>query len=276
LRIIAGCEKYSTHPIAKSVNLAFGKFADDANVTNPKNYAGMGVSAVIDGVTYYAGNEKLMEMAGVDFEETSLVGTAIYCCSDSEFLGDIVFADIIKEDSKQAIATMGKMGVKTTVMLTGDKQPIADDIAQKAGIQTVYSRLLPDEKIEKIKELQDSGNKVFYTGDGINDAPVLAVADLGIAMGAVGADVAIEASDIVIMGDSLSKIPVGIRVARKALKLAKENIAFSLVVKTIILVLVVFLNKELPMWIAVFGDVGVAIIAIVNSLRAMIVKKSNK
>jgi Cd2+/Zn2+-exporting ATPase len=217
-----------------------------------------------------------MEMAGVDFEETSLVGTAIYCCSDSEFLGDIVFADIIKEDSKQAIATMGKMGVKTTVMLTGDKQPIADDIAQKAGIQTVYSRLLPDEKIEKIKELQDSGNKVFYTGDGINDAPVLAVADLGIAMGAVGADVAIEASDIVIMGDSLSKIPVGIRVARKALKLAKENIAFSLVVKTIILVLVVFLNKELPMWIAVFGDVGVAIIAIVNSLRAMIVKKSNK
>ncbi len=276
LRIIAACEKYSTHPIAKSINLAFGKFCDDADITDAKNYAGMGVSAVVDGVRYYAGNEKLMRKTGVNFEETQLVGTAIYCCTDDEFLGDIVFADIIKEDSKQAIYDMKKLGVTQTVMLTGDREKIAEDIANKAGIDTYYSKLLPDEKVEKVKQLKEQGRKVFYTGDGINDAPVLAVSDLGIAMGGAGSDVAIEASDMVIMGDSLSKIPVGIRIARKTLRLAKENIAFSLAVKFIILILVVFLAKELPMWVAVFGDVGVCLIAVANSMRALRVKKANK
>lgn len=276
LRIIAACEKYSTHPIAKSIRLAFGKFADDAEITDAKNYAGMGVSAVVDGVKYYAGNEKLMKKIGVDFEETSLIGTAIYCCTDEEFLGDIVFADIIKVDSKEALAEMTTLGVKKKVMLTGDREEIAKDISQKAGIDIYYSKLLPDEKVTKINELKKDGEFVFYTGDGINDAPVLSCADLGIAMGGIGSDVAIEAADMVIMGDSLSKIPKGIRIARKTLRLARENIIFSLLVKAVILVLVVFLNREVPMWLAVFGDVGVALIAILNSLRALSFKKSKK
>ena len=274
LRIIAACEKYSNHPIAKSISLAFGKFADGADITDAKNYAGMGVSAIVDGVKYYVGNEKLMKQVGVDFEETSLIGTAIYCCTDDEFLGDIVFADIIKEDSKEALAEMTELGVKRKVMLTGDREEIAKDISEKAGIDLYYSKLLPDEKVTKMNELKKDGGLVFYTGDGINDAPVLAAADLGIAMGGVGSDVAIEAADMVIMGDSLSKIPKGIRIARKALRLAKENIIFSLLVKAVILVLVVFLNREVPMWLAVFGDVGVALIAILNSLRALIVKNN--
>ncbi len=274
LRIIAACEKYSNHPIAKSISLAFGKFADGAEITDAKNYAGMGVSAIVDGVKYYVGNEKLMKQVGVDFEETSLIGTAIYCCTDDEFLGDIVFADIIKEDSKEALAEMTALGVKRKVMLTGDREEIAKDISEKAGIDLYYSKLLPDEKVTKMNELKKDGGLVFYTGDGINDAPVLAAADLGIAMGGVGSDVAIEAADMVIMGDSLSKIPKGIRIARKTLRLAKENIIFSLLVKAVILVLVVFLNREVPMWLAVFGDVGVALIAILNSLRALIVKNN--
>lgn len=272
LRLIAACEKYSNHPIAKSINFAFGKFADDADISDAKNYAGKGVSAVIDEKRYYAGNEKLMADIGVDFEETNLIGTAIYLCSDEEFLGDIVFADIIKEDSKNAITDMKKLGITNTVMLTGDKENIAKDIAEKAGIDKYYSKLLPDEKVNKVMELKNSGKTVFYTGDGINDAPVLSAADLGIAMGAIGSDVAIEASDIVIMGDSLSKIPKGIKISRKTIHIAKENIAFSIAVKIIILILVVFMAKELPMWLAVFGDVGVCLIAVVNSLRTMISK----
>lgn len=272
LRLIAACEKYSNHPIAKSISFAFGKFADDADIRDAKNYAGKGVSAVIDGKRYYAGNEKLMAEIGVDFEETSLIGTAIYLCSDEEFLGNIVFADIIKEDSKQAIADMKRLGITNTVMLTGDKENIAKDIAAKAGIDRYFSKLLPDEKVSKVLELKKQGKTVLYVGDGINDAPVLSTADLGVAMGAIGSDIAIEASDIVIMGDSLSKIPKGIKTARRTMRLAKENIIFSIAVKTIILVLVVFLARELPMWLAVFGDVGVCLIAVINSLRTLISK----
>lgn len=272
LRLIAACEKYSNHPIAKSISFAFGKFADDADIRDAKNYAGKGVSAVIDGKRYYAGNEKLMAEIGVDFEETNLIGTAIYLCSDEEFLGDIVFADIIKEDSKQAIADMKRLGITNTVMLTGDKENIAKDIAAKAGIDRYFSKLLPDEKVSKVLELKKQGKTVLYVGDGINDAPVLSTADLGVAMGAIGSDIAIEASDIVIMGDSLSKIPKGIKTARRTMRLAKENIIFSIAVKTIILVLVVFLARELPMWLAVFGDVGVCLIAVINSLRTLISK----
>lgn len=169
---------------------------------------------------------------------------------------------------------MTELGVKRKVMLTGDREEIAKDVSEKAGIDLYYSKLLPDEKVTKMNELKKDGGLVFYTGDGINDAPVLAAADLGIAMGGVGSDVAIEAADMVIMGDSLSKIPKGIRIARKTLRLAKANIIFSLLVKAVILILVVFLNREVPMWLAVFGDVGVALIAILNSLRALIVKNN--
>lgn len=273
ISIIAACERYSTHPIAKSICLAFAPFAEHLEVTDAKNFPGMGVSAVVEGKKYYAGNEKLMKQAGVDFVETQVVGTAIYLCTDDEFLGDIVFADVIKEDSKRAIADLKKDGFTKTVMLTGDKEAIAKDIAEKTGIDEYYSKLLPTEKVEKVKEFKQNGDIVLYTGDGINDAPVLAEADLGVAMGAIGADVAIEASDVVIMSDSLSKIHTGRKIARKAMTIARENIIFSIGVKLLIIVgTAVGLFNENAMWLAVFGDVGVTLIAIANSLRALYYK----
>lgn len=282
LGLIAACEKYSTHPIAKSVNLAFGQFADGLEVTDAKNYAGMGVSAVINGKRYFAGNEKLMKKAGVAFKETKLVGTAIYLCSEEEFLGDIVFADVIKADSREAIAELYDLGVKKTVMLTGDKPEIAADISKKAGINEYYSKLLPNEKVEKIKLIKENNNDiVLYTGDGINDAPVLAQADIGVAMGGIGSDVAIEAADVVIMGDSLSKIPAARRIAKKTMNIVRENIIFSIGIKVLIIIgsaLGIF--GESAMWLAVFGDVGVCLIAVANSLRALHYrdkkKKANK
>lgn len=275
LGIIAACEKYSTHPLAKSISLAFGHYAENKEVSDAKNYAGKGVSAVVDGVRYYVGNDKLMRDIGIDFTETKCIGTAVYCATEKEFMGDIVFADIIKQDSKEAIADLRKSGVTTTVMLTGDKEPIASDIAKKAGVDIVYSKLLPDEKVEKVKELQQSGKTVMYTGDGINDAPVLAQADLGIAMGGVGSDVAIEASDMVIMGDSLSKIPAGRKIAKKAMTIVRENIIFSLAVKIFIIIgSTIGLFNENAMWLAVFGDVGVCLIAVANSMRTMISKRN--
>lgn len=274
LKIIAACERYSTHPLAKSISLAFSHYADECDVRDAKNYAGMGVSAVVDGTKYYIGNEKLMQKIGVDFKETECIGTAVYCASETEFKGDIVFADIIKQDSKEALAQLHKQGITHTVMLTGDKEPIAKDIAAKAGIDTVYAKLMPDEKVAKVKELQEKGSCVLYTGDGINDAPVLAQADLGIAMGAVGSDVAIEASDMVIMSDSLSKIPTGRRIAKKTLAIVKENIIFSLAVKILIIIgCATGIFDENAMWLAVFGDVGVCLIAIANSMRTLIVRK---
>lgn len=271
LGLIAACERYSTHPIAKSVSLAFGQYADDFEITNAKNYPGMGVSAQIDGKTYYAGNEKLMQKVGVDFKETNIIGTAIYLCSETEFLGDIVFADVIKQDSKEAVSRLYDMGVKKTVMLTGDKAEIAEDIAKKAGINEYYSKLLPDEKVKKVQELsQEDGNIVLYTGDGINDAPVLATADLGVAMGTIGSDVAIEAADVVIMSDSLSKIPVGRKIAKKTMTIVHENIIFSIGVKLLIIIgCAVGIFDENAMWLAVFGDVGMCLLAVANSLRTL-------
>lgn len=278
LGLIAACEKFSDHPIAKSVSLAFGHYADKYTVENAKNYAGMGVSAVVNGTEYYAGNEKLMQKIGVDFKETNLIGTAIYLCSDSEFLGDIVFADIIKQDSRQALADMKKMGITKTVMLTGDKEMIAKDIAEKAGIDQYFAKLLPQDKVQRVRELKNDPNAVvLYTGDGINDAPVLAEADLGVAMGAIGSDVAIEAADIVIMGDSLSKIPEGRKISRKTMNIVRENIVFSIGVKLLIIIgCAVGIFDENAMWLAVFGDVGVCLIAIANSLRAMYYGKKMK
>ncbi|MCH5315106.1 MAG: cadmium-translocating P-type ATPase [Eubacterium sp.] len=276
LAVIAGCEKYSTHPLAKSITLAFGHYADKFEITDAKNYAGMGVSAVIDGTRYYVGNEKLMNEIGVEFKETECIGTAVYCCTDTQFKGDIVFADIIKQDSKDAIATLKKQGITHTIMLTGDKEHIAKNIAENAGIDQVYSKLLPDEKVAKVKELQEQGKSVVYTGDGINDAPVLAQADLGIAMGGVGSDIAIEASDMVIMGDSLSKISLGRRIAKKTMTIAWENIIFSLTVKLLIIIgCAIGILDENAMWLAVFGDVGVCLIAIANSMRTLLVKNKN-
>ena len=276
LKIIAACERYSTHPLAKSICLAFGHYADDCQVKDAKNYAGKGVSAVVDGTRYYVGNEKLMQEIGIDFIETQAIGTAVYCASETEFKGDIVFADIIKQDSKEAIARLKKQGVSQTVMLTGDREEIARDISAKAGIDTVYAKLMPADKVERVKALQEKGAQVLYTGDGINDAPVIAQADLGVAMGGVGSDVAVEAADMVIMGDSLSKLCTGRQIAKKTLSIVHQNIIFSLLVKLIIVVgCTVGIFDENAMWLAVFGDVGVCLIAIANAMRTLIVKNKN-
>jgi len=270
LKIIAACERYSNHPIAKSINVAFGHYADECEVKDSKTYAGLGVSAIVDGVKYYVGNEKLMKEHCNDFKETNVIGTAIYCCSESEFMGDIVFADIIKQDSKDALKALKKLGIAKTVMMTGDKEEIAKDIASKAGIDTVYSRLMPDEKANIVSELQKSGNTVVYTGDGINDAPVLSQADVGVAMGGAGSDIAVEASDMVIMGDSLSKLAIGKKVAKKTIRIVHENIIFAIAVKLLIIIgCAIGIFDENAMWLAVFGDVGVCLIAIANSLRAL-------
>lgn len=274
LKIIAACERYSNHPIAKSINVAFGHYADECEVKDSKTYAGLGVSAIVDGVKYYVGNEKLMKEHCNDFKETNVIGTAIYCCSESEFMGDIVFADIIKQDSKDALKALKKLGIAKTVMMTGDKEEIAKDIASKAGIDTVYSRLMPDEKANIVSELQKSGSTVVYTGDGINDAPVLSQADVGVAMGGAGSDIAVEASDMVIMGDSLSKLAIGKKVAKKTIRIVHENIIFAIAVKLLIIIgCATGIFDENAMWLAVFGDVGVCLIAIANSLRALRVGK---
>lgn len=275
LKIIAACERYSNHPIAKSINVAFGHYADECEVKDSKTYAGLGVSAIVDGVKYYVGNEKLMKEHCNDFKETNVIGTAIYCCSESEFMGDIVFADIIKQDSKDALKALKKLGIAKTVMMTGDKEEIAKDIASKAGIDTVYSRLMPDEKANIVSELQKNGSTVVYTGDGINDAPVLSQADVGVAMGGAGSDIAVEASDMVIMGDSLSKLAIGKKVAKKTIRIVHENIIFAIAVKLLIIIgCAIGIFDENAMWLAVFGDVGVCLIAIANSLRALRVGKS--
>lgn len=274
LKIIAACERYSNHPIAKSINVAFGHYADECEVKDSKTYAGLGVSAIVDGVKYYVGNEKLMKEHCNDFKETNVIGTAIYCCSESEFMGDIVFADIIKQDSKDALKALKKLGIAKTVMMTGDKEEIAKDIANKAGIDTVYSRLMPDEKANIVSELQKNGSTVVYTGDGINDAPVLSQADVGVAMGGAGSDIAVEASDMVIMGDSLSKLAIGKKVAKKTIRIVHENIIFAIAVKLLIIIgCAIGIFDENAMWLAVFGDVGVCLIAIANSLRALRVGK---
>lgn len=274
LKIIAACERYSNHPIAKSINVAFGHYANECEVKDSKTYAGLGVSAIVDGVKYYVGNEKLMKEHCNDFKETNVIGTAIYCCSESEFMGDIVFADIIKQDSKDALKALKKLGIAKTVMMTGDKEEIAKDIASKAGIDTVYSRLMPDEKANIVSELQKSGSTVVYTGDGINDAPVLSQADVGVAMGGAGSDIAVEASDMVIMGDSLSKLAIGKKVAKKTIRIVHENIIFAIAVKLLIIIgCAIGIFDENAMWLAVFGDVGVCLIAIANSLRALRVGK---
>lgn len=274
LKIIAACERYSNHPIAKSINVAFGHYADECEVKDSKTYAGLGVSAIVDGVKYYVGNEKLMKEHCNDFKETNVIGTAIYCCSESEFMGDIVFADIIKQDSKDALKALKKLGIAKTVMMTGDKEEIAKDIASKAGIDTVYSLLMPDEKANIVSELQKNGSTVVYTGDGINDAPVLSQADVGVAMGGAGSDIAVEASDMVIMGDSLSKLAIGKKVAKKTIRIVHENIIFAITVKLLIIIgCAIGIFDENAMWLAVFGDVGVCLIAIANSLRALRVGK---
>lgn len=274
IELAAYAESYSTHPISQSIKQAYGRNIDDSRISDVKEIAGYGVCAIIDGRTVYAGNAKLMKRENIDFMVSKEAGTVVYLAVDDEFGGSIVIEDEVKSDAADAIVKLKECGVKEIAMLTGDSESVCRKVAEQLGVDRAYSELLPADKVERIEEmLNDEKIKgtVAFVGDGINDAPVLARADIGIAMGALGSDAAIEAADVVLMTDELSKIPAVIEIARKTIRIAHENIVFALAVKLIVLVLGAL--GYASMWAAVFADVGVSIIAIINAIRAMMVKK---
>ena len=276
LDIAAACESFSSHPVAQSIVRAHEGHIDKSRISDVEEIAGKGIKAVLDGQTYYVGNGQLMDLCGAKWHDCHLTGTIIHIARDtdegSEYLGHIVINDEIKEDSASAIKELKSLGVKELIMLTGDKAKVAQSVAEKIGLTGHHAELLPADKVAKVEELlEKSGAKLAFVGDGINDAPVLMRADVGIAMGAMGSDAAIESADVVLMDDKPSKIAEAVRIARKTMRIVWENIIFALAVKVIILVLgaVGIAN----MWLAVFGDVGVLIIAILNAVRCMRVKK---
>lgn len=266
--IAALAESYSTHPVGESIVAAHKGDIDKTRIGSINELSGKGISAVIDGKNYYVGNGKLMKEVGAEYHECHLSGTIIHLSQEKEYLGHIVINDKVKEDSREAITELKKLGVSKTVMLTGDNKSVAEKVSGDTGVDEFYSGLLPAQKVECVEKLLSDGRKLAFVGDGINDAPVLSRADVGIAMGALGSDAAIESADIVLMDDKPSKIPTAIKIARKTMRIVRENIWFSLIIKALILILtaVGFTN----MWIAVFGDVGVLIIATLNAMRAMI------
>ncbi len=274
LDIAAAAESYSTHPVGESIVAAHKGHIDKSRIGKITEHAGMGLEAVIDGKTYFVGNGKLMDMAGAHWHDCHMAGTVIHLSEGSEYIGHIVINDEIKPDSADAIAELKELGIKNTVMLTGDNERVAEAVGSKLGLSAVYAKLLPSQKVERVEELLNEGNKVAFVGDGINDAPVLTRADVGIAMGAMGSDAAIESADIVLMDDRISKLPTAIKIARKTMRIVNENIWIALAVKAIILILSAFGIAD--MWIAVFGDVGVLILAVLNAMRAMMRVKEKK
>lgn len=274
LEYAALAESFSSHPISKSLQKAYGKPIDKNRVTDVEEISGNGVMAKVDGVTVAAGNSKLMKKIGVKYEECNHVGTVVHMAVDGVYAGHILISDLMKPNAKEAINALKKSGIKKTVMLTGDMKKVADHVAQELGIDEVYSELLPADKVDKVEKiLSEKGEKekVAFVGDGINDAPVLSRADIGIAMGALGSDAAIEAADVVLMDDDPVKIAKAIRISRKCIRIVYENIYFAIGIKIICLILgaVGIAN----MWAAIFADVGVMVIAVLNAIRALNVKK---
>ena len=270
LEIAALGEGYSNHPIAASIREAYGKELDMNRITDAEEVAGHGISVRIDGRNVLIGNEKLMKEKAIFYEPCKNIGTVVYVAREGKFLGSIVIADTVKDGAKEAIASMKKVGVKKCVMLTGDRKEAAEGIVAELGIDEVHAELLPQDKVSQVERLLKEENekeKLAFVGDGINDAPVLTRADIGIAMGSMGSDAAIEAADVVLMDDDIRKIASIVRISRKTLGIVKQNIVFALAVKAIVLVLGAF--GVANMWEAVFADVGVSVIAILNSMRAL-------
>jgi len=264
----------SSHPIAQSLQRAYGLELDRSRVSEVEEISGNGVIARVDGRLVAAGNNKLMRRIGVPYSDCHHVGTIIHIAIDNNYAGHIVISDVVKPSSVKAIAELKKAGVQRTVMLTGDTKEVAQQVADSLGIDTVYSELLPDDKVGKVEELLSSKHrkaKLAFVGDGINDAPVLSRADIGIAMGAMGSDAAIEAADIVLMDDDPLKIAKAIKISRKCLRIVRQNIVFAIAVKILSLVLVAF--GAANMWIAIFADVGVMILAVLNAIRALFFEK---
>ena len=274
LEYAALAECSSSHPISKSLQKAYGKPIDRNRVTDIEEISGNGVIAKVDGVSVAAGNTKLMNRLGIAYQDCHHVGTVVHMAIDGKYAGHILISDIIKPHAKEAIAELKKAGISKTVMLTGDSKRVADQVAGELGIQEVYSELLPADKVSRVEELLNQKSekaKLAFVGDGINDAPVLSRADIGIAMGALGSDAAIEAADIVLMDDDPLKISKAIKIARKCIRIVYENIYFAIGIKVLCLILgaVGIAN----MWMAIFADVGVMIIAVLNAIRALFVKK---
>ena len=270
IEIAAYAEWYSNHPIAKSVKQEYNKNVEKVKIKDVKEVTGKGIVASIDEKQVLVGNEKLMQEYSINYEKSKEIGTILYIAIDNNFSGTVLISDRIKNDSIKCIELIKANGIKKTIMLTGDKKEIAEHISKELGIDTVHSELLPDEKVKKMEELlknKTQNKKIAFVGDGINDAPVLAIADIGIAMGGLGSDSAIEAADIVIMNDEPSKINTAIKISKKTMKIVRENIIFAITVKILVLILSAF--GVATMWEAVFADVGVAIIAILNSLRML-------
>lgn len=275
LKIAATAENYSNHPISLSLKKAYNKKINEDEIINSKEIAGLGLISKIGDKDVLVGNEKLMNKYKVKYTKSDDIGTILYIAINQEFAGYIVISDKIKDDSKNAILNLKKNNIKNLVMLTGDKKSVGESVAKDLGINKVYTDLLPDEKVKKVEELLKSkseNGKLAFVGDGINDAPVLAISDIGIAMGALGADSAIEAADIVIMTDEPSKIVNAINISKKTMRIVKENIIFAISIK--ILVLILSAIGISTMWEAVFADVGVSIIAILNALRILNVKNN--
>ena len=267
-------ESASSHPISKSLQAAYGREIDRSRVSDIREISGQGVTAIVDGHRVAAGNDKLMDAEGVNYIECHSVGTIIHMAIDGEYAGHIVISDVIKPDAREAVAALKKCGVRETVMLTGDAEKVAKSVAASLGIDRVYSELLPGDKVDKVEELIKSKgdkSKLAFVGDGINDAPVLSRADIGIAMGAMGSDAAIEAADVVLMDDDPMKISKAIKISRKCLRIVYENIVFAIGIKLACLLLVAIGSAN--MWLAIFADVGVMILAVLNAIRALFVKK---
>lgn len=274
LRLAAYAESYSSHPISKSIKSAYGEEIDNAKISDVNEISGNGVLAVVDGKKVAAGNSKLMDKLGVEYTACSKVGTVVYVAVDGKYCGYILISDALKPTSVSAVKAMKDCGVRKTVMLTGDSKKVADAVAKELGADEVYSELLPADKVSQVEQLlADKGEKekLAFVGDGINDAPVLSRADIGIAMGALGSDAAIEAADIVLMDDDPMKISKAIKISSKCLRIVNENIYFALGVKALCLILgaVGIAN----MWVAIFADVGVMVLAVLNAIRALSVKK---
>ena len=272
LEYAALAECASSHPISRSLQRAYGGHIDRDRVTDIQEFSGNGVVAKVDGVTVAVGNDKLMEKLGIAWHDCHSVGTIIHLALDGQYAGHIVISDVEKPHARDAIAALKRIGVEKTVMLTGDRSKVADHVAQSLGVDEVHSELLPADKVAQVERLLgQSGGKLAFVGDGINDAPVLSRADIGIAMGAMGSDAAIEAADVVLMDDDPLKIAKAIRISRKCIRIVYENIAFALIVKALCLLLVAV--GAANMWAAIFGDVGVMVIAVLNAIRALRVSK---
>lgn len=273
LELTAHAESYSNHPISLSLKRAYSKEIDNGRISDVEEISGHGVIATVDGKKVMAGNIKLMKMKDIPYFKGELIGTVVHVAVNNKYIGCIVIADEVKEDSAQAIKELKAANIKQTVMLTGDNKSIGSKVAKELGLDKVYAELLPADKVEKLEELfsqKSKKGKLAFVGDGINDAPVLARADIGIAMGGLGSDAAIEAADVVIMTDEPSKIATAMKISKKTLKIAHQNIVFAIGIKIIVLILSAF--GIATMWTAIFADVGVTIIAVLNAFRALNVK----